>query len=322
MLDRDANRNLKGMVMLLTDQDLFSLNTGDWTSVVEKVHACLKPQLQNKSFIDLVKSEYQEERKSMISDLVDSFFDTGTDNLDLRVLDFTNQMKTINDRYQMSLKYDFVKIIKTHDGVNQYDNLCKVRDFLLMDSNDYSLAYSRLSSVILEISNQSMGQGDKSNAGQAGEDMVRAIFNSVGLVKDLHYREQYKSTAGSDTDFVLPNVDDYCDSQVDALVAVQFSTNDRGRLAPSELKQGGIRYMVTGNGLPASKKSLKDIGSQILQNFAYLNIRLVCLHDEIEHETQRIDSMTDPDIERLKYIQSSAISFSTFANKVKSFKST
>jgi hypothetical protein len=310
------------MVMLLTDQDLLSLNTDDWMSVVEKVHVCLKPQLQKKSFIDLVKSEYQEERKNLISDLVDSFCGAGTENLDDRVVNFTNQMKTINDRYQMPLKYDFVEIIKRHEGIDQYNNLCKVRDFFLLDSGDYSLAYSRLSSVILEISNQSMGQGDKINAGVAGENIVRAIFNSVGLVKDLHYREQYKSTAGSDTDFVLPNVDDYCDSQVDALVAVQFSTNDRGRLASSELKQGGVRYMVTGNGLPASKKSLKDIGSQILNSFSFLNIRLVCLHNEIENEIQRIKSMRDPDVERLKYIQSSAISFSTFANKVKHFKST
>jgi len=96
--------------MFLSDHDLRLLNTDDWTSVVEKVHACLKPQLQKKSFIDLVKSEYQEERKSMISHLVDAFFDSGTDNLDLRVLDFTNQMKTINDRYQMSLNMISLKL--------------------------------------------------------------------------------------------------------------------------------------------------------------------------------------------------------------------
>ena len=308
------------MIMLLTTADLFLLNTDDWMSVVGKVHHCLKPQLQNKSFIDRVKSEYQEGRKIIISDLVDSFCHTGSENLDNRILDFTDQMKTINDHYQKSLKYDFIEIIKTHEGVVQYDNLCKVRDFFLLDASDHLLAYARLSAVILEISNQSMGQGDKSNAGQAGENMVRAIFNSVGLVKDLHYREQYKSMAGSDTDFVLPNVKNYCDSQVDALVAVQFSTNDRGRLVPSELKQGGVRYMVTGNGLPASKKSLKDIGSQILQSFAYLNIRLVCFGDEVEHEKQRIKSMPVLDGERLKYFESSAISFSAFANKVKHFK--
>tara|TARA_B100000780_G_C21075515_1_gene432947 strand:+ start:417 stop:1343 length:927 start_codon:yes stop_codon:yes gene_type:complete len=307
--------------MLLTTADLFLLNTDDWMSVVGKVHDCLKPQLQNKSFIDSVKSEYQEERKIIISDLVGSFYNTGPADLDNRILEFTNQIKAVNDSYQQALKYDFIGIIKTHEGVVQYDNLCKVRDFFLLDASDHLLAYARLSAVILEISNQSMGQGDKSNAGQAGENMVRAIFNSVGLVKDLHYREQYKSKVGSDTDFVLPNVDDYSDSQVDALVAVQFSTNDRARLASSELKQGGVRYMVTGNGLPASKKSLKAIGSQNLQNYAQLNIRLVCFDREIAAEKQRIKSMAVPDGERLKYFESSAISFSAFANKVERFKS-
>ena len=311
---------LEECISSLTGQDLYLLNTKDWVSVVDKVHDCLKSQLQQETFIAMVKSEYQEERKSIISELGDSFCNTGSKNLDARVLEFTNKIKTINDHYQMSLKYDFLEIIKTHEGVGDFDDLCKVRDFLLINSGKYPLAYARLSSIILEISNQSMGQGDKSNAGQAGENMVRAIFNSVGLVKDLHYRAQYKSNAGSDTDFVLPNVEDYCDSQVDALVAVQFSTNDRGRLVSSELKQGGVRYMVTGNGLPASKKSLQDIGSQILQTFAHLNIRLVCFCDEIEHEKQRIKSMTDPDIERFSYFESSAISFSTFANKVKHFK--
>ena len=79
--------------------------------------------------------------------------------------------------------------------------------------------------------------------------------------------------------------------------------------------------MVTGNGLPASKKSLKAIGSQNLQNYAQLNIRLVCFDREIAAEKQRIKSMAVPDGERLKYFESSAISFSAFANKVERFKS-
>lgn len=308
--------------MLLSEQDLRSLNTNDWVVSVNKVYECLKPQLQNGNFISKVKSEYQEERKCLIAEKIDTFWDTGPEDLDRRILNFTDQIKDINDHYQLSLKYDFIDILKKHPEIDQYDNLSKVRDFLLQGTQEYSLAYERLTAIILEITNQSMGQGDKSNAGQAGENMVRAIFNSVGLVKDRHYREQYKSKAGSDTDFVLPCIEDYCDSQVDVLVAVQFSTNDRGRLASSELKQGGVRYMVTGNGLPASKKLLKDIGSQIIQNYAQLNIRLVCCADEIAREINRIKDGETQDTDRLRYFESSALSFSSFANKVKQYKFT
>ena len=205
-----------------------------------------------------------------------------------------------------------------------------MKDFFLGVSPNKSLAYERLSAIILNISNQSLGAGNKTNAGQAGEAMVRAIFNSVGLVKGSHYGEQYASRKGSNTDFVFPYVEDYNDSHVDAMIAVQFSTNDRGRLATSELKEGSIRYMVSGNGLPASTKSLKHIGSKILETFKDSNIRLVCFSDEIEKEKQRINEIIkkpklktkekNENISRLKYIESNTRSFSVFSKEMKRFR--
>jgi hypothetical protein len=306
--------------MALSYEDLLLLNTDEWQTVVEKIHGYLKPQLQKNSFISHIKDEYQEKRKSEITDIVNSFTNSGSENLDIRILNFTDQLKGITDKYQTSLKYDFINIIKSNNKVNNYLDLCTARDFLQQDYSKHALACERLSSIILEITNQSMSQGDKANAGMAGENMVRAIFNSMGLVDKIHYRDQYKSKSGSDTDFVLPNVEDFNDILVDAYVAVQFSTNDRARLASSELKEGGVRYFVTGNGLPASKKTLKDIGSQIIQNFVDKRIRLVCYEKEIEREKSRIKENLNPDYDRLEYFETSVISFSIFADRIKHFK--
>jgi hypothetical protein len=307
--------------MALSYEDLLLLNTDEWQNIVQKIDDYLKPQLQgSRTFIRNIKDEYEDKRKNEIIELVNSFANSGSENLDNRILKFTDQMKSINDKYQTSLQYDFINIIKTKEEVNQYLNLSFARDFLKNDYLKFPIACERLSTIILEIKSQSISQANRSLAGMAGENMVHALFNSVGLIDKIHYRDQYKSKSGSDTDFVLPNVEDFNDILVDAYVAVQFSTNDRARLASSELKEGGVRYIVTGNGLPASKKTLKDIGSQIIQNFVSKGIRLVCYDKEIEREKNRIKENLNPDYERLKYFETSAISFSRFADRIKHFK--
>ena len=95
----------------------------------------------------------------------------------------------------------------------------------------------------------------------------------MGLIPDQHYREQYKSESGSDTDVAFPNVNDFEDSKLEVLVAVQMSTNDRARLTSSELKKGVVGYVITGNGLKASSKVLKDIGNQIVSSYLDANIK-------------------------------------------------
>ena len=318
------NHNLllqrENYLMALSYEDLLLLNTNGWQNVIQKIHGYLKPQLQNNSFISNIKAEYQEERKKEIIELVDSFTNSGTENLDARIYNFTNQIKSINDRHQTSLKYDIINVIKTNTKVKQYLDLSTARDFLTQDYSEYALAIERLSSVILEITIQSMSQGDKANAGIAGENIVRAILNSLGMVKELHYNEQYKSKSGSDTDFVLPYVENFNDIDVDVYIAAQFSTNDRGRLASSELKEGGVRYLVSGNGLPVSSKVSKDISTPIIQNFVDKKIRLVCYGKEIDREKIRIKEMPEPEYDRLEYFEKTAVSFTTFANKIKHFK--
>ena len=89
--------------MALSYEDLLLLNTDGWQNVIQKIHGYLKPQLQNNSFISNIKAEYQEERKKEIIELVDSFTNSGTENLDARIYNFTNQIKSINDRHQTSL---------------------------------------------------------------------------------------------------------------------------------------------------------------------------------------------------------------------------
>ncbi len=132
--------------------------------------------------------------------------------------------------------------------------------------NHNTVVADRLKALLARVMNESLSQANKSNAGEAGENLVRAILAGVGLEKDVHYREQYKSQSGSDTDFVFPCVEDEEDHKVELFLAVQMSSNDRARLTSSELKIGGKPFVFSGNGLAASKKNLKDIGAQIIES--------------------------------------------------------
>ena len=178
------------------------------------------------------------------------------------------------------------------------------------------------------MSNQTLSQSNKSNAGQAGEAFARAVLSSVGLVPGKHYREQYQSESGSDTDIAFPCVNDYEDSKLEVLVAVQMSTNDRARLTTSELKKGVVGYVITGNGLRASTKTLSDIGTQIISSYLDNNIRLVCYHEEIRAELHRIEELMDKSpareelLTRKKYFENFALSLSEFAEKMSRFRFT
>ncbi len=163
----------------------------------------------------------------------------------------------------------------------------------------------------------------KANAGLAGEDFVERICDIIGLVKGTHYKTQHKSKSGSDTDFVFPYVEDYKDIDVDIFVAVQFSSNDRFRLATSELKDGGKRYLVTGNGFDVSTKKLEDIGSQIISDAKSKKYILVCYLPEMKKEKERLEkniregNQKDESKKRLDFFEENTITFSEFAKRLK-----
>jgi len=309
------------------EQLVYKLNSTDWHNVVYDIHKVLKIELQTpKGFIRFIKEEREQARKDAIDRKLDRFLDAGIYDLDARVNDCIREIETINNFYNIALQYELIDTLLSSKVPFRYPNLCIAKDFLEDDSIS-SQSYNRLCAVLYQICNQSLSQGSKSNAGIVGEGMVRAIFNAVGLKKDVHFSEQYKSKKGSDTDFVLPCVGNFDESNLEVLVAAQLSTNDRGRLASSELKQGGVRYLVTGNGLDSSTKQLSSIGTQILQSFKSDNIRIACFEDEINLEKNRVQEMLNKSSgiaykdyeERLNYLGSHVMSFAIFAKKLERF---
>ena len=179
---------------------------------------------------------------------------------------------------------------------------------------------NRLNGLLARLTFESLSNANKANAGEAGENVVKAILRAAGLKKNVHYRTQYKSKTGSDTDFVFPYVEDGQDSKVEALLAVQMSTNDRARLTQSELKIGGMPFMFTGNGMKASSKELNDIGTQIILEKRSLNVRIVCIKDELNSEKGRLNELikkgtAGDDLEaRLAYFNEYGFTVEEFAN--------
>ena len=306
-------------------ENISKLDSDDWEKSVPAIEETLKKELQGVGgFIRLIKSESDAKKKRKVKKLITSFSTVDLCELDEKTNDFTNELLKINDKSNITLQYDLIQTILNHEKISDFENL-SIAKTEIIKNNLSSLISMRLTAILYKISNQSLSQSNKSNAGQAGENFVSAILTSVGLIANTHYREQYKSQSGSDTDFAFPYVEDYNDSQLEVLVAVQMSTNDRARLTSSELKQGVIGYVVTGNGLDASSKKLKDIGSQIISSYEKNNVRIVCYVQEINYEIRRIENQLSitPDNQeyvcRLRYFKNNVLTFADFASKMKKY---
>ena len=306
----------------MLESKLEGLNQEGWERLVLEVEPILKDELQGTSgLISALKKEKKSERQQSIQQLFDEFENSGTDQLDDRVDEFTTSIERINMTSQITLQYDLIQTLLNDSDLTLCPALTSVRHVLKRNPTSQSL-HHRISAILYKIANQSLSQGNKSNAGQAGEAFARAILSSVGLLPNVHYREQYKSKSGSDTDIVFPFVEDYEDSRLEALVAVQMSTNDRARLTYSELSKGVVGYVVTGNGMTASSKNLSDIGLQIISSYFDNKVRIVCNKTEIKSELERIYSMLkkDPSSDeyavRKKYFEEFSLSFEDFAKRM------
>ena len=307
---------------------MLSLDQPDWQRRISEVESHLKSELQSpKGYLRALKEDFEVTRKRRIEDLLDSFFDSGIGGLDARIDDFTSEILQINQDAQVSLQFDLLSTLTNYSDLSKYPCLARVQSILRSEQTS-TLLYQRIAATLFKVSNQTLSQSNKSNAGQAGEAFARAVLSSVGLVPGKHYREQYQSESGSDTDIAFPCVNDYEDSKLEVLVAVQMSTNDRARLTTSELKKGVVGYVITGNGLRASTKTLSDIGTQIISSYLDNNIRLVCYHEEIRAELHRIEELMDKSpareelLTRKKYFENFALSLSEFAEKMSRFRFT
>ena len=305
--------------------DYSSLALPDWEQFAKRIYTPLKKELQGgQGFIRKIKEIDEPNRKGEISGEMSRFFNKNDlTGLDEEINDLANSMLEINDRYSTKIYYDHIAYFGKPEFNSDFPCVSSIGAFMETHGSAET-AVRRLLGITSRVVNESLSQANKSNAGEAGENIVRSILSSAGLVKNQHYREQYKSSEGSDTDFVFPNVPDRQDHKVEAFLAVQMSSNDRTRLTSSELKIGAKPFMFTGNGLKASKKKMSSVGHQIIEGLRSKRVQLVCYKDEIEREKTRLEKAIakgKQDIPALKarldYFERYTLSFGEFANYAK-----
>ncbi|WAT19257.1 type II restriction endonuclease [Aurantiacibacter sp. MUD11] len=302
------------------------LDSEDWHTAASEIQIYLRGKLLGSDgLIKSVRSTLDDERQERTEACKRDFAaKNDLDGLDDRVNEFLSTLKTINDRVQDEIYFDFpVNAQRIKDLLPLEEGLEQIFAHVLEPNELSPVAQFRLNAILCRVLNASLGQSNKSNAGNAGEFMAEAILNAAGLTEGRDYRKQYKSKKGSDTDYVIPAVDDFRDHEVDAFIAVQISTNDRARLASSELKTGAKKYLVTGNGTDAASKALKDIGYQIIADYRENLVLIVCHAAEIEREKARLRSKlrANPRDEetrsRLEYVANLTLSFEAFAKRMR-----
>ena len=305
--------------------DFSKLAQSGWEQFSRQIYSPLKDELQSGTgFIRKIKERDEPNRKGEIATRMGAFFNKNDlSGLDDEINDLANAMLEINDRYSTKIYYDHIAYFGDPTFNSGFPCVASIGAFLETTGTN-GVAVRRLLGITSRVVNESLSQANKSNAGEAGENIVRSILNAAGLVKDQHYREQYKSKEGSDTDFVFPNVPDKQDHKVDAFVAAQMSSNDRTRLTSSELKTGAKAFMFTGNGLKASKKKMSSVGHQIVEGLKSKRVQLVCYKGEIDREKARLAKAIKagkkdiPELEaRLEYFEDYTLSFGEFATYVR-----
>lgn len=169
----------------------------------------------------------------------------------------------------------------------------------------------RINDLIKKYINQSLNQSRKSSAGTMAELITESLLKKIGLEEGLHFRKQFKSSIGSDTDFVFPYVEDGQESKVEIFCAVQMSTNDRGRMASSELKAGGEKYLITYNDFSFSTKDSNSISEEIVNNWKQSGQKLVA--NSVGMEKMIKESQGG----KKEFYENYAISFDEFLEKLK-----
>lgn len=274
-------------------------------------------------FIRSMKANGEPVRKQAINSHLATFEGRNSiADLDVDIDALADQMMGINHKASANLYYDYMSILEGEADLSSFPTLKLIQGFVT-DPKNSKISINRLNGLLARVINESLSQANKSNAGEAGENIVRAILSAAGLKKDIHFREQYQSSKGSDTDFVFPCVPDGHDGKVEAFLAVQMSSNDRTRLTSSELRQGAVPFVFTGNGLAASKKRLKDIGNKIILDQRSKSVRIVCLQSELDFERTRLQKTIDKGdpptdiVDRLDYFDSFGFSMEAFADYVR-----
>ena len=232
-------------------------------------------------------------------------------------------MNIINSEIHDTISYDYINIFSekiTWESKNK--DLEIIIDYIINKKINDITTLNRLNNIVSQLIFGSLSQSNKILAGISGEELARSILISAGLKDGKDFRSQYQSEAGSNTDFILPFVEDFNDTKVQCCIAVQYSSNDRARMVDSELKHGS-KFFMTFNGCHGSTKKLKDISKPIIRNQDNARLQLVCLKSHLESEKVRIEDLIDIGKEVddnkiiLNFLNKNSIGFEEFAEKIK-----
>lgn len=325
------SKNLKENENMEPNSFVPKLASEDWITSAIELRNALKFEIQgNKGFWKKLR-DFQDESevKSEITRLMINFVRDVREIDDISVDEHVNRLASdvwnLNEQFTLQLAWDFSTYLTSIEEEMLADTpVLRCLRTLLANPDIDSTTKLRASNVCQSILYSSISQGNKSNAGAVGESIVEALFASVGAIKNLHYGTQYKSKAGSDTDFVIPAVRNYQDYDVQTLIAVQFSTNDRARLVSSELKTGAVKIVFSGNGCDVSSKTLRDIGDQVIQSLMKDNVRMACYGPGLQTEIRRLEDKlkssdarsNDATLSRLEYFRKYAMDLATFREKL------
>ncbi|MDB3993878.1 type II restriction endonuclease [Gammaproteobacteria bacterium] len=294
----------------------------------------LKPEIFGNSggiVISDFRENFEPKRLKNIGSLKTRFLKTANiSNMDKKINDLTLGILRENEKVNNLITYDFLMFV--HDNSSSFKKICpqciEISEFILDKKNSDVVIKTRIISIVTALVYKSVAQSARSNAGVAGESVVSLMFDAIGLKEDKHYKREHKSNSGSDTDFVLPYVEDYQDQNIDACCAVQFSSNDRLRMVEGELKSGK-KYAITGNGLDASSKNCDAIGYEILMKAKQENHLLVCYSKEKERMIKKLTQASQKkkkngelyitahkSIAKSDFFQNNCLSFSEFAKAI------
>ena len=208
------------------------------------------------------------------------------DDYDGLVEGLLNEIKTINMDRQARVELELLNKLYSRKRLDSsWPNLSRtqqaLKDKRAGRTKLDSTGKRRLTGVLSSLAAMKRIQGNRANAGKAAEIAVQTLLESQGE----NFTAQHPVDNGTVIDFVVPKVEPRKKKQVKASIAVQMSTNDRLKMAVTELMtlNNGDKYFWTGNGMTASSKALKDIADEPLMQFRDHSID-IALHSRVLRE--------------------------------------
>ncbi len=253
----------------------------------------IKRNLHKDALIKELRDNFESDRRNKIHSAVNEFLSArSASDVDTRVNNLALQIADINEQVNFKIAADLKHTIETNNSlatkyptIKEFFDLVRTLETSHGEKSRYALA------IYQKELWSSINNSSKSNAGDAGNRIASAILQDIDLHEGRGFRREYSSAEGSDTDVVIPYLEDKNDHLVQIFMAVQFSTNDRIRLAKSELKSGATQMVFSLNGTEASTKKLKDIGTKLIRRFLSENTIIITYGPGITRERERLQKL-------------------------------